>query len=96
MSDYVEKEFGLNPNKIDTAGSHMLDTWNLTFSLPSVSCPSGFECWDESGNPNWDPFQFAQTPQGAAPGNPSGSAPGNFTQGSAGFNGPDSSPWGSD
>ena len=96
VSDYVEKEFGLNPAYLDSAGSHMLDTWNLTFSLPSVSCPSGFRCWDESGNSNWDPFHFAQTPQGAAPGNPSGNPPGNFTQASAGFNGPDSSPWGSD
>jgi hypothetical protein len=94
VSDYVEKEFGLDPNTVDSAGSHMLDTWNLTFSLPSVSCPSGFQCWDESGNSNWDPFGFAQTPQGTAPGNPSGSAPGNFTQGSPGFNGPDSSSWG--
>ncbi len=95
VSDYVEKEFGLNPNTLDSAGSHMLDTWNLTFTLPSVSCPSGFQCWDESGNSNWDPFGFAQTPQGTAPGNPSGNVPGNFTQGLAGFNGPDNSPWGS-
>jgi hypothetical protein len=31
VNDYVEKELDLNPNTIDTAGSHMLDTWNLTF-----------------------------------------------------------------
>jgi hypothetical protein len=95
VSDYVEKEFALNAATLDTAGSHMLDTWNLTFAVPSTACPSGFECWNESRNSQWDPFDFAQTPQGAAPGNLSGSAPGNFTQGSAGFNGPDSSPWGS-
>lgn len=37
VSDYVEKEYDLNPNTIDTAGSHMLDTWNLTFDLGSAS-----------------------------------------------------------
>jgi hypothetical protein len=38
VSDLVEKEFGLDPNTIDTAGSHMLDTWNLTFDLgPATS-----------------------------------------------------------
>jgi hypothetical protein len=36
VSDFVEKEFGLNPNTVDTAGSLMLDTWNLTFNLGPV------------------------------------------------------------
>lgn len=37
VSDYVEKEFGLDPTHIDSAGSHMLDTWNLTFDLGSAA-----------------------------------------------------------
>lgn len=59
VSDYEEKEFGLNPGTVDTAGSHMLDTWNLTFDLGSkyspLSVPSGgnFEFWNESGNYTW-------------------------------------------
>ena len=62
-SDYVEKEFGLNPNTIDTAGSHLLDTWNMTFDLgsnKSATLPSsGFEFWYENGtssSPGLDPF----------------------------------------
>jgi hypothetical protein len=42
VSDYVEKQFGLNPDTLDTAGSHMLDTWNLTFDLgPNGILPNG-------------------------------------------------------
>ncbi len=37
VGDLVEKEYDLNPNTIDTAGSHMLDTWNLTFDLGLAS-----------------------------------------------------------
>jgi len=37
VSDYVEKEFGLNPHRLDSAVSHMLDTWNLTFDLGAAS-----------------------------------------------------------
>jgi hypothetical protein len=37
VSDYLEKEFGLNPTTLDTASSGMLDTWNLTFELGSGS-----------------------------------------------------------
>ncbi|MDE1822342.1 MAG: hypothetical protein KGI98_16005 [Euryarchaeota archaeon] len=97
VNDLIEKKFGLDPRTMDTAGSHMLDTWNLTFQLPSATCPSGFECWDESSSPAYDPFSFAQIPStwAVAPGDPSGPSPTNFTQGSAGFTGPDSSPWGS-
>jgi hypothetical protein len=66
VSDYLEKEFGLNPATIDTAGSHMLDTWNLTFDLGSSStCPAYFECWYETG---WNPYQFDVTPTGPNPG----------------------------
>jgi hypothetical protein len=54
VSDYVEKEYDLDPQTIDTAGSHMLDTWNLTFNMgtDNHTCPSYFECWYEnSTNP---------------------------------------------
>ena len=58
-SDYVEKEFGLNPGTVDTAGSHMLDTWNLTFDLgvnsSNPTLPAGLDVrtWNELGNYNW-------------------------------------------
>ncbi len=49
VNDLIEKRFGLNPNTLDTAGSHMLDTWNLTFDLGAGSnppaCPTSFQCW---------------------------------------------------
>ena len=71
VSDYVEKEFGLeafNPVTslpvIDTAGSHMLDTWNMTFDLgpvASASLPSsGFEFWND---PSYDPFSVCVAPR---------------------------------
>jgi hypothetical protein len=56
VNDYVEKQFGLNPRTVDTAGSHMLDTWNLTFDLGPKSStrvvPAGsdFRFWSEAGN----------------------------------------------
>ncbi|MCL5983989.1 MAG: hypothetical protein M1143_00225, partial [Candidatus Thermoplasmatota archaeon] len=59
VSDYVAKEFGLNPTKIDTAGSHMLDTYNLTFDLGSNGVPSNIRAWTE---PSVNPFQFAPAP----------------------------------
>jgi hypothetical protein len=62
VSDYVEKEFGLDPNTLDTAGSNMLDTWNLTFLLQNSSCPYGFGCWYED---NENPFSSSVTPGGA-------------------------------
>lgn len=65
VNDFLEKEFGLNPNTLDTAGSHMLDTWNLTFPLSSSSCPAGFECWYENGS---NPFSSKVTPTGPNPG----------------------------
>jgi len=61
VSDYVEKEFDLNPRSLDTAMSHMLDTWNLTFELSSSACPAEFECWYENST---NPFSFAVTPGG--------------------------------
>jgi hypothetical protein len=58
VGDFVEKEYGLNPDTVDSAGSHMLDTWNLTFDLSQTSgaLPSGsnFEIWYAQ---DWyDPF----------------------------------------
>jgi hypothetical protein len=55
VSDYVEKEFDLDPNTGDTAGSQMLDTWNLTFNLGSTPLPPAkLEYWNESGS--YNPF----------------------------------------
>ncbi len=54
VNDYLEKEYDLDPQTIDTAGSHMLDTWNLTFNMGTNNhtCPVEFECWFEnSTNP---------------------------------------------
>ncbi len=94
-SDLVEKRFGLNASRIDTAGSHMLDTWNLTFALGggagNVSVPSpGFELWFE--NSTFHPFAYAEYPGAAPPSVPS-SDPGNFSGPTS--TGPDSSPWAS-
>ncbi len=58
VGDYIEKEFGLNPTTVDTAGSHMLDTWNLTFNVGSATSAklpkSGFGYWYE--NSSYNPF----------------------------------------
>jgi len=60
VSDYLEKEYDLNPNTVDSAGSHMLDTWNLTFDLglvtssPKLPSTPLFEYWYE--NATYDPF----------------------------------------
>jgi IPT/TIG domain-containing protein len=63
VSDYVEKEFGLNPRTLDTAHSHMLDTWNLTFDLGTTEyCPTDFECWWENAT---NPFASPQYPNGS-------------------------------
>ncbi len=61
VNDYVEKEYGLNPNTLDTAGSHLLDTWNLTFILSGSSCPADFQCWYENTS---NPFGYNVTPSG--------------------------------
>jgi hypothetical protein len=59
-SDYEEKEFGLNPNTVDSSGSHMLDTWNLTFYLGPKSAPlavprlANFEYFYSAGNTSAD------------------------------------------
>ncbi len=71
VSDYVEKEFGLMPfnpdtgsSVIDTAGSHMLDTYNLTFDLGSNGVPSNIQAWTE---PTVNPFASAPVPNGTPP-----------------------------
>jgi len=54
VNDYIEKEYDLDPKTIDTAGSHMLDTWNLTFNMGTNNhtCPADFQCWlENSTNP---------------------------------------------
>ena len=81
VNDYLEKEFGLNPETIDTAGSHMLDTWNLTFDLGAVpntqAVPNGFHTWNEECtnlslpclpglSPGFNPFSDPPNP-GAPP-----------------------------
>ncbi|MGP8146960.1 MAG: hypothetical protein ACLQAS_06070 [Thermoplasmata archaeon] len=51
VSDFVEKELGLDPNTLDTAGSQMLDTWNLTFAVSWSLLNSGWDVynlWNES------------------------------------------------
>jgi hypothetical protein len=59
-SDFQEKQFGLDPRTVDSAGSHMLDTWNLTFELGPIgsklTVPSGanFRYWSEAGNSSSD------------------------------------------
>ncbi len=59
VNDFVEKQFGLNPRTVDSAGSHMLDTWNLTFDLgsnssnPSIPSGGNFEMWNALGHYDW-------------------------------------------
>jgi hypothetical protein len=85
VSDYVEKEFDLDPSTIDTMHSHMLDTWNLTFNLGPVGAPawpSGdfFEYYDEDSTYNFSQacqsFNLSQPPGACTftPIVPSGSA----------------------
>ena len=56
-SDYVEKWLGLDPNTIDTAHSHMLDTWNLTFDIQGHSLMprqlADFQFWYENSTYNF-------------------------------------------
>jgi hypothetical protein len=73
VSDFVEKEFDLDPQTIDTARSHMLDTWNLTFDIGTSNiCPTTyFKCWNESSKTTgMNPFNFAQYPGGSHSGKP--------------------------
>ncbi len=98
VSDFVEKEYGLDPNTVDSAGSHMLDTWNLTFNLglsatnPTAPVGANFHYW--GGNSTYDPFTACPFPkpppcqgfiQGANLTNLTSSAPGVLHG--------DSSPW---
>jgi len=68
-SDYVEKEYGLNPASVDTASSGMLDLWNLTFNLgandtnPTVPDSYALQLFWEI-NTSFDPFSYAPYPGG--------------------------------
>ena len=57
VSDYVEKWFGLDPHTLDTAGSHMLDTWNLTFDIQGHGVGTrelrDFKFWYENSTYNF-------------------------------------------
>jgi hypothetical protein len=52
-SDFLEKEYDLDPFTVDTANSGMLDLWNLTFDLgnnssnPSIPSVNDFHLWWE-------------------------------------------------
>jgi hypothetical protein len=68
-SDYVEKEYGLDPVSVDTASSGMLDLWNLTFNLganntnPTVPDSYAFQLFWEI-NTSFNPFSYAPYPGG--------------------------------
>jgi len=68
-NDYLEKAYGLDPKTVDTAGSDMLDLWNLTFDLGQVplsqatSIP-GIVAWSEVNTSTWDPWGPAGDPSG--------------------------------
>jgi hypothetical protein len=69
-NDYLEKEYGLDPNTVDTAGSDMLDLWNLTFNLgpvptnqpADIRAYSGIQAWNEVNDTSWDPWGPSGTP----------------------------------
>ncbi len=79
-SDYVEKEFGLNPFEVDSTGSGMMDLWNLTF-LVGQNDLTGFNLWYEN---NSDPFNDAQFPGEQPTGAPLQSGLNNVTDDSQG------------
>ena len=99
VGDFVEKEYGLNPSTVDTAGSHMLDTWNLTFNLQpgarKLPTGSNFRVWFE--NSTYHPFAttVSYTPGKYESGGPVGN--GNQTNISAsasgGITSGDGAPW---
>ena len=66
-NDFLEDQYALNPGTVDSAGSGMLDLWNLTFDLgtnssnPSVPAPKDFHLWWET-NSTFDPFAGAPVP----------------------------------
>ena len=79
-SDYVEKEFGLDPFEVDSTGSGMLDLWNLTF-LVGQNGIGGFNLWYENQT---DPFNYSQAPGENATGAPQQSGLNNVTDDSPG------------
>ncbi|HTT45928.1 MAG TPA: hypothetical protein VMH38_07975, partial [Thermoplasmata archaeon] len=97
-NDFVEKEFGLDPGTVDSAGSHVLDTWNLTFDLGRSNQnplpPAGADLHYWYANSSLHPFSSCQYP--GQPGTPSCSS---FIQGANLTNltqAGDSSPWSSE
>ncbi len=83
-NDFLEKAYGLNPLTVDTAGSDMLDLWNLTFDLGQVTADNatslpGVEVWSEVNTTTWDPWGQNGTPSatGSSIGCTSASCPGN-------------------
>ncbi|MGD0257609.1 MAG: IPT/TIG domain-containing protein [Thermoplasmata archaeon] len=71
VSDYLEKEYGLNPRTLDTSTSHMLDTYNLTFDLgPSGVLPNSslFHYFLENSTYNFNSSSSCQvyTPPGSS------------------------------
>ena len=79
-SDYVEKEFGLDPYEVDSTGSGMMDLWNLTF-LVGQNDIGGFNLWYENQT---DPFNYSQSPGEKATGSPQQSGLNNVTDDSPG------------
>ena len=69
-NDFIEKEYDLNPQTLDTENSDMLDLWNLTFDLganssnPAIPDSSLFHLWWET-NTSFNPFNYAPYPGGS-------------------------------
>lgn len=67
-SDYLEKEFGLDPRVLSTTNDGMLDAWNLTFDLGpgNATLPAtGFQFWYENASYNFS--RACPDPQMKAP-----------------------------
>jgi hypothetical protein len=68
VDDYLEKELDLDPKTLDSAGSHMLDTWNLTFyvgpangSKALVRNSTYFEYFYDNQSYHFDPSAVNET-----------------------------------
>ncbi len=93
VGDFVEKEYGLNPGTVDTAGSHMLDTWNMTFNLGRnypLNVPAQIQTWNETGSYNPFATSVQYSPGLFESGNPVGSSPNVTTLGPTPAGGPTS------
>ena len=98
VNDYLEKEFGLNPDTLDSAGSHMLDTWNLTFDLgpgtPALPSGSFFQYYYENSSYNFSKAcqEYAAPGSGCSLSDRGGSLYSNLSAVSPSQTG-DSNPW---